>query len=117
MADHGEEKHHGWLERQVWRVLKKPGEQGAGTAEQAEAHDILNMLEVLGLVMLEVGQATNEVEESLRAIAKAYQLTDARTIVLPTVIVLQSEQAGGEVRIQSARVAGGRRHRAVVATR
>ncbi|MBK4346917.1 threonine/serine ThrE exporter family protein [Lacisediminihabitans changchengi] len=108
MADHSDEKAPGWLERQVWRVLKKPGEPGEATAEQAAAHDILNMLEVLGLVMLEVGQATNEVEESLRAIAKAYQLTDARTIVLPTVIVLQSEQAGGEVRIQSARVAGGR---------
>jgi len=108
MADHGEDKALGWLERQVSRVLKKQGDVIEATAEQAVAHDVLNMLEVLGLVMLEVGQATNEVEESLRAIAKAYRLTDARTIVLPTVIVLQSEQAGGEVRIQSARVAGGR---------
>jgi len=108
MADHGEGKASGWLERQVSRVLKKQGDVIETTAEQAAAHDVLNMLEVLGVVMLEVGQATNDVEESLRAIAKAYKLTDARTIVLPTVIVLQSEQAGGEVRIQSARVAGGR---------
>lgn len=93
----------GWFERQVGRVMKQTGPLTIISPEQASARDILNMLEALGLAMIETGQATNDVEDTLREIARAYDLTDVRPVVLPTFIMLQSGAAGGDVRMESAR--------------
>ena len=89
-------------------MLKQPAQGGMISPEQADARGILGMLEGLGLAMIETGQATNDVEETLRSVAKAYRLEDVRTVVLPTYVMLQSTTAGGEVRIESARPGGGR---------
>ena len=98
----------GWFERQVNRILKQPGQNATVSAEQADARDILNMLESLGLAMIETGQATNDVEDTLREIARAYRLEDARIVVLPTFIMVQSASAGGEGTVESTRPAGAR---------
>jgi uncharacterized membrane protein YjjP (DUF1212 family) len=98
----------GWFERQVGRILKQVGPADAISAEELGARDILSMLEALGLAMIETGQATNDVEDTLRAIAEAYSLDDLRTVVLPTFIMLQSGSAGGEVQLQSAIPGSGR---------
>ncbi|MFM9917995.1 threonine/serine exporter ThrE family protein [Lacisediminihabitans sp. H27-G8] len=97
-----------WFERQASRLLKQSAEGDTVPTDDADARSILGMLESLGLVMIETGQATNDVEETLRAVAKVYSLDDARTVVLPTYVMLQSTTAGGEVRIESARPGGGR---------
>ncbi len=94
----------GWFEKQVDRVLKHTTSIEIISPEQTNARDILNMLEALGLAMIETGQATNDVEDTLREIARAYQLQDIRTVVLPTFIMLHSGTAGGEVRLESARL-------------
>lgn len=99
---------NGWFERQVSRVLKQTSHGDAISPEEASARDILGMLEALGLAMIETGQATNDVEDTLRAVARAYRLTDVRTVVLPTFMVLQSEEAGGTAQIESARPTVGR---------
>ncbi len=97
-----------WFERQALRLLKQSAEGDTVPTDDTDARSILGMLESLGLVMIETGQATNDVEETLRAVAKVYSLDDARTVVLPTYVMLQSTTAGGEVRIESARPGGGR---------
>lgn len=90
------------------RLLKQSAATAAISPEETDARSILDMLEGLGLVMIETGQATNDVEETLRAVALAYRLDDVRAVVLPTYVMLQSVTAGGEVRIESARAGGGR---------
>ena len=57
---------------------------------------VLALLRSLGAGMLESGQATNVVEDRLIATASAYGLSDFRTIVLPTSLVLQS---GSEIEL------------------
>ena len=99
---------NGWFERQVGRLLKQSALGDTISPEETDARSILSMLEGLGLAMIETGQATNDVEETLRLVAKVYQLGDVRTVVLPTYVMLQSTTAGGEVRIESARQGGGR---------
>lgn len=99
---------NGWFERQVGRLLKQSAEGAVVSPEQTDARSILSMLEGLGLAMIETGQATNDVEETLRLVAKVYLLEDVRTVVLPTYVMLQSATAGGEVRVESARPGGGR---------
>jgi len=99
---------NGWFERQVGRLLKQSAEGPVVSPEQTDARSILSMLEGLGLAMIETGQATNDVEETLRLVAKVYLLEDVRTVVLPTYVMLQSTTAGGEVRVESARQGGGR---------
>ena len=99
---------NGWFERQVGRLLKQSAEGDTISTEETDARSILTMLEGLGLAMIETGQATNDVEETLRLVAKVYQLGDVRTVVLPTYVMLQSTTAGGEVRVESARQGGGR---------
>jgi uncharacterized membrane protein YjjP (DUF1212 family) len=98
----------GWFQRQASRLLKQSVQGAPISSEETDARGILSMLEGLGLAMIETGQATNDVEETLRAVAKAYRLDDVRTVVLPTYVMLQSSTAGGEVRIESARPGGGR---------
>jgi uncharacterized membrane protein YjjP (DUF1212 family) len=97
-----------WFERQVSRLLKQSERGDTISTEQTDARGILGMLEGLGLAMIETGQATNDVEDTLRTVAKVYGLDDLRTVVLPTYVMLQSTTAGGEVRIESARPGGGR---------
>ncbi|MBG6108208.1 uncharacterized membrane protein YjjP (DUF1212 family) [Frigoribacterium sp. CG_9.8] len=98
----------GWFQRQASRLLKQSVQGAPISSEETDARGILSMLEGLGLAMIETGQATNDVEETLRAVAKAYRLDDVRTVVLPTYVMLQSSTAGGEVRVESARPGGGR---------
>jgi uncharacterized membrane protein YjjP (DUF1212 family) len=92
----------------VGRLLKQSAQGDTISPEETDARSILSMLEGLGLAMIETGQATNDVEETLRGVAKVYRLEDVRTVVLPTYVMLQSTTAGGEVRIESARPGGGR---------
>lgn len=98
----------GWVERQVTRLLKQSSTGDTISPEQTDALSILGMLEGLGLAMIETGGATNDVEDTLREVARVYRLQDLRTVVLPTYVMLQSTTAGGEVRIESARPGGGR---------
>jgi uncharacterized membrane protein YjjP (DUF1212 family) len=99
---------HGWFERQVGRVLKQEQPRATVSPAQTDARGVLRMLEALGLAMIQTGQATNDVEETLRAVARAYSLDDLRAVVLPTYVMLQSVTAGGEVRLESAPPGGGR---------
>ncbi|MCU1515134.1 MAG: hypothetical protein JWO10_2224, partial [Microbacteriaceae bacterium] len=57
----------GWLRRQVSRLFKRPGSASVIAGEQVAALDVLRMLEAFGLAMVETGQATNDVEETLRS--------------------------------------------------
>ncbi len=66
---------------------------------------VLALLRSLGTGMLESGQATNVVEDRLAATAAAYGVTDFRTIVLPTSIVLQ---AGSEIELAKPRAQAAR---------
>ena len=99
---------NGWFDRQISRLLKQSVQGDTISADQTDARSILSMLEDLGLAMIETGQATNDVEETLREIAKVYRLEDVRAVVLPTYVMLQSTTAGGAVRIEPARPGGGR---------
>lgn len=66
------------------------------------------MLNAFSLALVETGQATNDVEETVYAIAAVYDLTDLKAVVLPTFVILQSTLAGGEALIESAAASGNR---------
>ena len=55
--------------------------------------DLRATLGALGPALLEGGQATNEVEASLQALADAYGRPDVRVFVLPTLIIIDDPEA------------------------
>ena len=93
-----------WLARRLAGILKS-----AGTDVRVELvadHETLDMLSAFALAMLETGQATNDVEETVRSIAAAYSLDGFSVVVLPTFVILQ---AGGQTaQFSSAKPAGSR---------
>lgn len=95
-----------WISRQVGRILKRTP-AGIAAATDAQAQDVLRMLEAFGLAMIESGQATNDVQDTLREIARVYDLDDLSAVVLPTFIVLQSAKAGGVAQVRASALAGG----------
>jgi uncharacterized membrane protein YjjP (DUF1212 family) len=97
-----------WLGRRIAGVLKSAVATAPIEPEQLAARDVLDMLEAFALALIETGQATNDVEETLYAIAHAYGLDDLKAVVLPTFVILQSVAAGGEAQIESAAASGNR---------
>ncbi|MHC5796444.1 threonine/serine exporter family protein [Lacisediminihabitans sp. FW035] len=97
-----------WLARRIAGVLKSAVADSPVSADQLEARDVLNMLDAFALALVETGQATNDVEQTLYAIAKTYDLSDLTAVVLPTFVILQSASARGDVLIQSAATSGNR---------
>jgi len=62
---------------------------------------VVGMLRTFGIAMLETGQATNEVEETLYRIAAAYGAGQMRVVVLPTVIIIQVEGTAATTELDS----------------
>jgi uncharacterized membrane protein YjjP (DUF1212 family) len=56
---------------------------------------LVPMLRQLGIAMLDGGEATNDVEDKLYEIARAYSRNPIRIVVLPTVLILQIEGESG----------------------
>lgn len=76
--------------RAAGRSLTDPNDPPPGAVRgDAAAHEVAAMLRVLGVAMLESGQATNEIEDTLTLIARAYAHSEMRVIVLPTVLMIQ----------------------------
>jgi uncharacterized membrane protein YjjP (DUF1212 family) len=97
-----------WLARRIAGVLKSAVADSPVSADQLEARDVLNMLDAFALALVETGHATNDVEQTLYAIARTYDLSDLTAVVLPTFVILQSASARGDVLIQSAATSGNR---------
>jgi uncharacterized membrane protein YjjP (DUF1212 family) len=69
------------------RLLKRHDQEVAvGSADDRESAQFLC---VLGVAMLETGQATSDVERILSTVAEAYRLAPVRLVVLPTVMIVQ----------------------------
>jgi uncharacterized membrane protein YjjP (DUF1212 family) len=73
----------------VRRMLRRDEPHG-DAAEVAELDPaVVTMLRALGAAMVRSGRATNDTDDSLHAIARAYGRGDIRTLVLPTAIIIQ----------------------------
>ncbi len=75
----------------------------AQTGQSVRRHDVsvepvdqalVIMLRQLGMAMLDGGEATNDVKDRLRAVARAYSRNAIRIVVLPTVLIIQIDGDG-----------------------
>ncbi|WP_051196644.1 threonine/serine ThrE exporter family protein [Jonesia quinghaiensis] len=85
----------------VSRLLKDPTATVPIERPEDKVDHILTMMRVLGLAMLDAGQATSDVQEELFAIAKAYAMPPVRVIVMPTVVIVQIEGTDRRIEIGS----------------
>ncbi len=93
-----------WIGRRLAGILKSTGADTR--VEQVADHETLDMLSAYALAMLETGQATNDVEDTLREIAREYEMDGFSVVVLPTFVILQAQ--GQTAQFESARPAGSR---------
>ena len=94
------------MHRSVSRFTSFARRLWSGTSAEvatAESVDpaVVGMLRAFGIAMLETGQATNEVEETLHRIAAAYGAGRMRVVVLPTVIIIQVEGTAATTELDS----------------
>ena len=85
----------------VSRFLKDPTASVPIERPEDKVDHILTMMRVLGLAMLDAGQATSDVQEALFAIARAYAMPPVRVIVMPTVVIVQIEGTDRRIEIGS----------------
>ncbi len=73
------------------RALRSAAQHPAPTAVPMQIVDpeIVRMLRVLGIAMLETGQAVTDVAATLDRVARAYGAATIRVVVLPTVVIVQ----------------------------
>ncbi len=71
------------------KLFKDPTLSVPISKDEDKSNQILEMLRVLGCAMLESGQATTDVKETMLRVARAYELPPVRVIALPTIIVVQ----------------------------
>jgi uncharacterized membrane protein YjjP (DUF1212 family) len=50
---------------------------------------VVNMLRALGVALVQAGRATNETDDLLHAVARAYGRSEIRVLVMPTAIIIQ----------------------------
>lgn len=71
------------------RMFKDPTLSVPISKDQDKSNQILEMLRVLGCAMLESGQATTDVKDTMLRVARAYELPPVRVVALPTIVVVQ----------------------------
>lgn len=71
------------------RMFKDPTLSVPISKDEDKSNQILEMLRVLGCAMLESGQATTDVKDTMLRVARAYELPPVRVIALPTIVVVQ----------------------------
>ncbi len=71
------------------RVLKDPTRSVPIQTTEDKVDHALEMIRVLGSAMLESGQATSDVQETMAKVARAYALPEVRIISLPTIFAIQ----------------------------
>lgn len=71
------------------RMFKDPTFSVPISKEEDKSNQILEMLRVLGCAMLESGQATTDVKDTMLRVARAYELPPVRVVALPTIFVVQ----------------------------
>jgi len=89
----------GQFARNVWSTPPTPdAPPETPTSDPA----VISMLRALGVAMLETGQATNTVGETLDRIAAANGAIELRAIVLPTVIIIQAAGSRQLIEVEEA---------------
>jgi uncharacterized membrane protein YjjP (DUF1212 family) len=83
-----------WFSRRLASILKSAATDAR--IDEVADHETLDMLSAFALAMLETGQATNDVEETLRTIAQVYGLEKFSVVVLPTFVILQAHEQTAE---------------------
>jgi uncharacterized membrane protein YjjP (DUF1212 family) len=73
----------------VRRMLHRDEPHGDATEVAELDPAVVTMLRALGAAMVRSGRATNDIDDSLHAIARAYGRGDIRILVLPTAIIIQ----------------------------
>lgn len=76
-------------ETRMQRMLAAIEPDDTGEATASSDTDLRGMFGALGAALLEASEATNEVEATLRGLARAYGRPDIRVFVLPTLIIIE----------------------------
>lgn len=71
------------------KMFKDPTMSVPISKPEDKTDNILEMLRVLGSAMLESGQATSDVQETMAEVAAAYSMPPVRIIALPTIFAVQ----------------------------
>lgn len=78
--------------------LRAPSADGSAGVEAPLSSvdpDLVPLLTALGASLLDAGQASNEVEDALGAVASAYGDNEVRAFVVPTGVLVQVDDPGG----------------------
>lgn len=77
------------------RAPSEDGSPGVAASPSTVDPDLVPLLTALGVSLLDAGQATNEVEEALGAVAGAHGDNEVRAFVVPTGVLVQVDDPGG----------------------
>lgn len=83
--------------RRMLRAMGKEAHDALGGPDAYDAAEVAAMLRAIGIGLVEVEQPTHQVTARLQRIAARYTTETVRTVVLPTVLVIQVGTVGYEV--------------------